>query len=96
MSDLYTFGVYNGDVIRAVEAGELSDDEAPFDELDVRASSQDEAHRLARAEANDLYGEDSVLFTLPPGGSAGLVQISQFDQGTGPDSFDCPEVAPSD
>lgn len=45
------------------------------EELDVHAGSQAEADRLARVEADDLYGEDSTLRPIEAGGSGGLFQI---------------------
>lgn len=48
------------------------------DEIDVKATSQREADRLARIEADEMYGEDAVLTPIEPGGSGGLVQILKF------------------
>lgn len=45
------------------------------DEIDVLAGSRAEADQLARAEADDLYGDDSTLTLVEAGGSGGFVQI---------------------
>lgn len=48
-------------------------DDEGYDEIDVHADSRAEAYRLARAEADRFYGEDSRLEPMAPGGSGGLV-----------------------
>ena len=52
---LFTFDVYNEDTMRAVEASELSYEEATYDEIDVRAATATEALKLARAETDEDY-----------------------------------------
>jgi hypothetical protein len=44
-----------------------------FEEIDVKAISPAEALRLARVEADDLYGPDVILELTAPGGTGGLV-----------------------
>jgi hypothetical protein len=51
------------------------DDVTDYDEIDVHASNPDEALRLARIEADDLYGTDSELTPTEPGGSAGTFTV---------------------
>ena len=75
MTALHTFGVYAAEVQRAIEAGELTDDTAPIEEIDVRADTPAEARQLAQAEADDLYGPGSVIFPMRPGGTGGLVSF---------------------
>lgn len=75
MAKLYTFAVYVADVARAIEAGELTDATAPYEEVDVNADNSRDARRKAEAEALDLYGPGFLLAPLPPGGSGGLVAM---------------------
>ena len=44
-----------------------------IEEIDVKASSPAEALRLAKVEADDLYGPDVTLEMTTPGGTGGLV-----------------------
>jgi hypothetical protein len=71
---LWPFGVYPAEVVRAIEAGEIGEDVQHHyaEEVDVRASERAEAERLAQAAADDLYGQGSRLYPLQPGGSGGL------------------------
>lgn len=48
------------------------------DEIDVKASTQQGADKLARDKADEMYGEDAVLTLIEPGGSGGIVQILKF------------------
>ena len=75
MTGLYTFGVYAAEVMREIEAGQLTDDQAPIEEVDVRAGGPAEARRLAQEEADDLYGEGTKVFPMQPGGTGGLASF---------------------
>jgi hypothetical protein len=59
--------------MRAVEAGELDDRTAWYEEIDVYADDARDARRQAEQEALNLYGPGAVLEPMPPGGSGGLV-----------------------
>lgn len=72
---LYTYAVYTAETMRAIESGELTDESAPFDEIDVEADDSNDAFRKAELEALDLYGPGSVLEPMQPGGSGGLVTM---------------------
>lgn len=70
---LYTYAVYTAEVMRAIESGELTDETAPYEEIDVNASDSTTARQLAEADALDLYGPGYRLEPIPPGGSGGMV-----------------------
>lgn len=72
---LYTYAVYTAEVMRAIEAGEFTDETAPFDEIDVETSDSSDARRKAEAEALDLYGPGTVLEPIQPGGTGGMVMM---------------------